>query len=405
MDRYSNSYSIVNKPHAQTTLLPPYSSQGEEPNNVTSFIDDHDIGRIPNIGFKMAAKIREYALQHLPKGSQDGENESYERSITVRDVRTLPSMDTLLLEKILTGPGMPRGVGSKVWSLINGIDDTEVGAARDLPRQISIEDSYGCLDNLLEVQTQLVLLSSSLINRMRMDLTEEDETMEQVDTQDPGVSMATDKRKWMAHPKTLRLSTRPRPPRNSNGSRSRSFNRISRSTQVPSYMYDLSTSVDMLADKLVTECLMPLFRRLHPEKSGWDLSLLNVAVANLAETASDGKLASGRDIGKMFKNQERHLSAWRVPDEDVAPDKHPTNSDSEDVAMSTEAQPFNRYAGAGSEDTMPLSQATQSSQSNLAWQDEDEDMEQALSSICPFCGAKMPYFAMPAHLRFHESED
>jgi DNA polymerase iota len=369
-------------------------------------MDDHDIGKVPNIGFKMAAKLREYTVQHLPKSSQSGENEAEEKPITVHDVRTMPGMNSLLLDKILSGPGMPRDVGTKVWALLHGVDDTEVGAAREIPRQISIEDSYGSLDTLFEVQKQLVMLSSSLIYRMRIDLTEEDEEpSEQKDQQEPNTDTTVDKRRWIAHAKTLRLSTRPRPPRNPDGTRSRTFNRISRSTQVPSFLYDLSADIEILADKLVVEHLMPLFRRLHPEKSGWDLSLLNVAVTNLAETGSSGKLASGRDILKMFKNQDRHLSAWRVIDEDVAPDMSPTTGAIEDTVMSNAAELHTRYDGIGSEDTMPLSQPSQSSQLQATWDDEQDDTNQTLSSTCPSCGATMPYFAMPAHLRFHESED
>jgi DNA polymerase iota len=41
----------ANKPDAQTTLLPP------SPSNVTAFIDNHEVGKIPGIGFKMVRPI------------------------------------------------------------------------------------------------------------------------------------------------------------------------------------------------------------------------------------------------------------------------------------------------------------------------------------------------------------
>ncbi|KKY16904.1 putative dna polymerase [Diplodia seriata] len=47
----------VQKPNGQTTLLPPYDT------NATNFIDDHDIGKIPGIGFKLAQKLRGFVLQ------------------------------------------------------------------------------------------------------------------------------------------------------------------------------------------------------------------------------------------------------------------------------------------------------------------------------------------------------
>lgn len=50
-----------NKPNAQTTLFPP------SPSNITAFIDNHEVGKIPGIGFKMVRPI-------YPGHSQDGTN-------------------------------------------------------------------------------------------------------------------------------------------------------------------------------------------------------------------------------------------------------------------------------------------------------------------------------------------
>ncbi|KAF2431999.1 DNA/RNA polymerase [Tothia fuscella] len=392
----------VHKPHSQTTLLPPYAAVGFEQSNVTTFIDDHDIGKIPNIGFKMTVKLQDYARQNLVNSDSADQDVNKTRRTVVRDLRKLPGMSNLLLEKILGGPGMPHGVGSRVWTLLHGIDDTEVGKARELPRQISIEDSFGRLDTILGVQEQLVILSLSLINRMHVDLTEEDDSDGEM-AQDDDVKAVGARKRWLAHPKTLRLSTRPRAPRNADGSRERSFNRTSKSTQVPSFLYDLAESAEVLADRLTTYCLMPLFRQLHPENNGWELSLLNVAVSDLVETSGT---STGRDISKMFKNQAKHLSVWKVPDQDVPPETQlAAVPKSEDTPRTNVIEPIIKYDRTGSEDSIPLSQASQSSQWQAEWNDEDEENDEPLSSSCPFCGAAMPYFAMPAHLRFHESED
>jgi len=57
----------LNKPRGQTTLLPPYMGdggnssdniEGKTESNVTQFIDSHEIGKIPGIGFKMAQRSR-----------------------------------------------------------------------------------------------------------------------------------------------------------------------------------------------------------------------------------------------------------------------------------------------------------------------------------------------------------
>jgi len=57
----------LNKPRGQTTLLPPYTVgsgygsndvESEPESNVTRFLDGHEIGKIPGIGFKMAQRSR-----------------------------------------------------------------------------------------------------------------------------------------------------------------------------------------------------------------------------------------------------------------------------------------------------------------------------------------------------------
>lgn len=57
----------LNKPKGQTTLLPPYvvleiDEQAGVQSNVQVFIDSHDIGKVPGIGFKMSQRIRNYVL-------------------------------------------------------------------------------------------------------------------------------------------------------------------------------------------------------------------------------------------------------------------------------------------------------------------------------------------------------
>lgn len=56
----------VNKPKGQTTLVPPYEATDGSESNVTKFMDDHEIGKVPGIGFKSAQKIRQYILQRQP---------------------------------------------------------------------------------------------------------------------------------------------------------------------------------------------------------------------------------------------------------------------------------------------------------------------------------------------------
>lgn len=383
----------LNKPKGQTTLLPPYVvlDNRDMESNVTIFIDGHDIGKIPGIGFKMSQKIRNHVLSRPAEFDMGLIYGGTKESVTVRDVRLFPGIGPELLEKVLGGPGAEHGIGGKAWGLINGIDDTEVQQAKKVPTQISIEDSYIRLDTMPQVLKELRMLAISLIKRMHVDLLEDDEDDD------------SSTKRWIAHPKTIRLSTRPRPPLNSDGTRARSSNRISRSGPLPNFVFNLRDGVDAIVEKLVQETLIPMFRKLHPYPSGWNLSLVNIGVTNMIEAASEDGKGGGRDIGRMFKRQEEVLKEWKVEDKDVPPDPIPEAAEPHD-AIPTDPSAGNEVADsimAGSEDkdVMP----TQTSADELIeWDDEEDEDENR--DICHECGASMPAFAMAAHERFHGLE-
>jgi DNA polymerase iota len=385
---------IVHKPDNQTTLLPPYAaSDPSDESNVTCFLDGHEISKIPGIGFKSAHKLRTRIL------GRESTFEPYsilpsQNQVTVRDVRLFPGMGPTVLDKLLGGPGSPRQIGMRVWELINGVDPTEVLQARSIPMQISIEDSYGGLDSFYSVKKELKSLASSLISRMRIDLAEDDSEGSD-DGEGPNEEASPSgvrKRRWLAHPRTLRLSTRPRAATNADGSRNRpsSTGRISRSAPAPSFIFNLNEPVEALAEKLVKESLITIFRKLHPEKSGWNLSLINIAVNNMVESASEQKQSSGRDIAKMLRRQESVLKAWRVCVEESGP--------SESIQDSHHPDP-------------PLLQSTlldsgipdsPSADDQVGYWMETDDEEPPISSdICKLCGAPIPHFALAAHALYH----
>ena len=210
-------------------------------------------------------------------------------------------------------------------------------------------------------------------------------------------------RRWVAHPKTLRLSTRPRPPLNPDGTRSRNFTRISKSSSMPSCMLSLTQDISVLAEKLVEETLLTLFRKVHPEKSGWDLSLVNICATNMSMTGSEGRAGAGRDIGRMLRRQEDVLKNWKIPDVDVAPSDDAPDDRQVEQENNGQAERgiFNYYPphhiGLGSEDAHPSTQG--SNVGDEAWDSESEEND--LGDRCKLCGATMPSFAMVAHERFH----
>lgn len=232
-------------------------------------------------------------------------------------------------------------------------------------------------------------------------------TLEEDDEEHIQVGSAARSLRWMAHPKTLRLSTRPRLALNPDGTRSRTFNRISKSTNMPTFVFGFAQGVDIIADRLVEETLLPLFRKLHPERSGWNLSLVNLCATNMSPTASDTKDGAGRDIGRMFKKQDDVLREWKVEDVDIAP------SDGDDIdqqkvineldagkTVVAEEHPL-ALTSVGSEDLLDFTQETL--QEDVAWE-SDDDM-QNLGDLCKICGAVMPSYAMLAHERFHDLPD
>lgn len=389
----------LHKPKGQTTIMPPYLPRPGLEDNVTTFISEYEIGKIPGIGFKLAQKLREMVLQRTAAFDAGLVYGATKEEVLVRDVRTHPETSPESLENLLGGPGSPHGIGLKIWQLLHGVDDTEVSLARPVPRQISIEDSYIRLDTLPEVLKELTSLSRSLITRMRMDLLGDDDDDDNPPgaPADFGTSITTKKgmesKKWLAHPRTIRLSTRPRSPLNADGTRTRTFKRISHSAPLPNFVFSLATSVDALVEKLVQETLVPMFRKLHPEKAGWNLSLVNVAVTNMAETGGASKTASGRDIGNMFRRQEDVLKDFRVTDEE---------------ALSPEAGGQALETGSGIEEELELDQESaqlldhSEDVKDSQW---DSNMKDDTSPRCEVCGTSVPLFALSAHQRYHSLGD
>ncbi len=367
----------LHKPKSQTTLIPPYDSNSVSGSNVTAFMDAYDIGKVPAIGFKLSQKIRAQILGRQPAFDDGLVYGGTQEVVTVKDVRAFPGIGPAMLEDILSGPGSQKGIGGKIWGLLHGVDNAEVSQAKKVPSQISIEDSYTRLDTLGEVKKELIMLSTSLIRRMHLDLLEDDG--------DDGVAseQGPPRRKWLVHPRTLRLSTRPRPALYPDGTRPRSFNRISRSIPMPTFAFSLTENYHALAERLVQDALVPVFKKLHPERSGWNLSLVNVAVTNMAETAADTRDSDGRDISRMFRKQDDVLKEWKIADVDVAPDMHEAKKGGLDDAVDI---------GSDSHATDPAS-----------WESDEEAEE--IMQVCNRCGISVPKFALLAHDRFHDLPD
>ena len=406
----------LHKPNAQTTLLPPYNATAHKASTVNLILDALEINKIPGIGFKLCQKLQSFiSARHTGYEKDTNLIDSQPRTITVGDLRKRSEASPMAFQKILGGSGWPKDIGSRVYCLLNGVDDSEVGAFRKTPTQISIEDSYIRLDTLEGVRGELLKLSISLLKRLRIDLTEDvaPDSLESPHTLDneafpsnvSGSSRHSGMVEWIAVPRTLRLSTRPRPPLKPDGSRTRASNRISRSTPLPSFML-LLDDCNKLATRLVDEVLLPLmFEKLHPAGSQWNLSLLNIAVTNISVVGGDDKAAQGRNILRMLQSrylETKDAGAFHVNDKILARSDHVFELEMSELSAGHVSGP---HVTKGSEDFMTATQETHLSNSENLWRDDDRCIDFEDLRSCEYCEATVPAFAMEAHLRFHIQPD
>jgi DNA polymerase iota len=381
-----------NKPRNQTTLL------ALSPEDVVSFMDEHKLRKVPGIGGKITRVLEGFVLGKEP----ELDIHSMECSTTVGQVRTHPGISPPTLERLLSGPGSEKGLGNKVWLLLHGVDDTEVKAGRDLPTQISIEDTFKGLNDPSDIRRELLAITSSLLRRMHIDLVED------VDSTAEG-----GKRRWLAQPRTIRLTTRPY----THPSENKPYNwaRSSRSCPLPSFVFSSTTTNscnrEEIAERLVSETLLPLFYKLHPRSQrgghdgGWNIGLLNVCVTNMS--GAEGGVAGGRrDIGEMFKRYGEELREFTVYDDDEQQHGIRGGDDDDDdddgrrggegvTGSSAAEQQTDQKSGDEDEDD--------GDGSNPGWEHDDSQDDDL--ARCQLCDRLIPRFALLAHERYHNMED
>lgn len=376
----------ANKPRNQTTLL----SLRED--DILAFMDTHGLRKVPGIGGKITHALESFFL------GREADTDTYTSgsAVTVGQFRSHPDVSAPMLEKLLgKRPGSERGIGDKIWGLLHGCDDAAVKAASNMPTQISIEDTYpgseGGLNTVAEVEREMLKLGASLLRRMHVDLTE-DENLENRPSFSVKGSGATDtsprrQRKWLALPKTLRLSTRPKT--SYSDGKPYNWGRTSRSQPLPTFVFNNSAEVssEAIVAKLVKEALMPMFAAINPDASGWNIGMINVCVANMVPTAAElGAAGSGRDISQMFRMQEDVLREFKVDDEGEA--RPQGNGETTHLHSDLSTIPWFEDGAETLTDVEPET-----------WNDLDD------SQACGRCGHYIPPFAMPAHQRFHDLGD
>ncbi|KDN65997.1 putative impB/mucB/samB family protein [Colletotrichum sublineola] len=343
----------VNKPRNQTTLISLDDSV------VAEFMDIHSVRKVPGIGVKTSRMLEDRYLS-TPLGPDDADREN--SPLKVHNVRTHPETSPVALERLLGGPGSERGVGERVWGLLHGIDDTEVKDASEIPSQISIEDTFKGLESMSQIENELRKISASLVRRMRIDLLTDDGD----DSLEPG------RQRWIAHPKTLRLSIRSWPTE-----WTPNFQRISRSQPLPNFIFTLKEPPESIAERLTTDLLLPSMKKFYPPGHRWNLQLMNVCVANMVASGSEARSGVGRDISVMFRKQDDVLRQWRI-DKAIVEDDDEQWVPEDDVEEDMELGEFNEGA---------------------SWKDG------LVTARCPLCEHSIPSFALAAHARYHELGD
>lgn len=382
----------ANKPRNQTTLLSLQDAQ------ILAFMDAHGLRKVPGIGGKTTHALESFYL------GREADTDTYTEgsAVTVAQFRAHPEVSPQMLERLLgSRPGSEKGIGEKVWGLLHGVEHAEVKAASNVPTQISIEDTYpgptGGLNTEAEVERELLKLTASLLRRMYVDLVDNEEEVAQDHHStspsglDAHVQDPRRRKRWLAHPKTLRLSARPKT--SLGDGKPYNWGRASRSQPLPTFSFTGSTSAEdeAIVTKLVKESLLPMFHSLNPEDGGWNIGMINICVAHLVPTAAEpGAAGSGRDISQMFRRQEDVLREFRVRDED---------NDTRLPGGQFEDAPRENHRAGHPEDVMELNSADLIDPESETWGDLDGVM------ACDKCGHNIPPFAMAAHVRFHDFGD
>ncbi|KAI1869065.1 uncharacterized protein JN550_006052 [Neoarthrinium moseri] len=120
--------------------------------------------------------------------------------------------------------------------------------------------------------------------------------------------------------------------------------------------------------------------RLHNERQGWNLALINICVTNMVLTGNEDGIGGGRDISVMFRTQDAKLKEFTVYDN--SPQANPYVADASGLECMKQT---------------PQEQSKQDSDiESVGWEEED-----GYTHVCPLCGNTIPQFALPAHERFH----
>lgn len=313
-----------------------------------------------------------------------------DKSLTVSHVRANTS-EAILVSWL----GAERG--KWLWQILHAVDDSVVTPSAQYPKSIGLEDSFLHCTETSEVRTRLLDLTTDLVVRMQKDLMEND--------------------KWVRWPSTLRLTPRFRGD-HMKGELWR-HKRTSRSVPLPVDIFDTSLTPEMRATAVVDQVLLPLFKKMASQKGDWDLSLLNVGVADIRTSNRASGIVDFLKGGSPRKRKSDVLSEDEMPPCPPGLDVTAWAALDDQSRREILAESDIRYLVPETFDTKVHSDQRQADDSALKpapelsrdskhavvepsstnvddeWPDEDENDG---GYLCEHCESVIPLFAMDSHV-------
>jgi DNA polymerase iota len=285
-----------NKPNGVTVLVPEY---------IQTYLDPLGIRMIPGFGNVTVRAIESFLrdkdhcsdsqilLKHFKDkaseipaalGAGDEKSGRYsQRSVSILEARSACSEE--YLARLFNS-----SQGEKLWKMLHGRDDSPVVDTPDIPKQVTVEDTYGRLDTADQVYHALVPLVRSLLLQLIEDCMDENGY-------------------WIQVPTTFILTV-------SGGLAGEPFHhRRVRSCPVPRELIDVGRvkpsnvysreHLGKVAAGVVRNSVMNLFREFVRQRYGLNIKLINVGVTNFV---NDDEL--GARIPPSTDRRQRRLDSY-----------------------------------------------------------------------------------------------
>lgn len=302
------------------------------------------------------------------------------RPLTVLQVRTV-----MHLAEMVSSFGPEKG--NWLYNILHSKDDSVVEPSSLYPKSIGLEDSFQHCISFEDVHSRLLELTIDLIHRIQGDL------------------MANGK--WVRWPQSLRLTPRFR------GDQVRGelwrHKRTSKSVPFPVDAMDISISAETRALNLVLKVLMPLFSKIVADKGSWDLSLLNVGVADFKSSAPATGISEFLSARKRKLQSSSELDAcpagfdaevWNSLDNTIkrevlrqAHSQQPTKIDEKVLCSTNKKVRLEEVSTEAAERLEKLGMAGLQSAEDDDWPENEDE----IGYLCEVCESIIPSFAIEDH--------